>query len=1078
MAREYKTDKFFAFRTPSLPFDFLMEWSSAMLSPKAKREDLAWSFQADHEAMRTILRRALQRSEVREAIFLASPDLEERLDQWISGNLTDEKRDRVERSLVRYLTRMASRPTPFGLFSGCSIGTWGEESLLKVAGLESGIRHTRLDMDYLCSLVESLERDPLVRSILNYRPNSSLYAAGGQLRYARAQYSAMQGRSYHLVAIEPTAHLQATIELAQMNASFEELTHALISEDINLNEAAEYINKLIDNQILVSDLNPAVTGEEPIWAIMARLLAHPKSTVWGERLKSVLDCLGALDKDISRRSAAVYRELAQHLESLPVKINLKHLFQVDLVKPAPNACLGIKVRQSIEEGIELLRRISPPKGIDPLKRFKELFRERYDSRWVPILEVLDEENGIGPEGHNNLNSELPHFLECLPFPTQKERNQPVFSGRELYLLKHLQANPDELEWDLSPGDLKELESPMLPAYPDAFSAMPIIFASSDTAMDEGKFEVLLENFYGPSGVRLLGRFCHGDRELEYAVREHIAAEEALAQDVVFAEIVHLPEGRIGNILCRPLLRGYEIPFLGVSGAKDEHQIPLQDIYVSVVGERVVLQSKKLGKEVRPRLSTAHNYSKGLGVYRFLCQVQDQHSISSGWSWGSLNDLPHLPRVRRGKHILCRAKWRVHNSEFKEIQKAVGVDAYILFQSWREKRKIPRMVLLADGDNALLVDLGNPLWLETLLSLVAKRQYFELLENIHGFEDLPAVGPEGRFCHELVVPFLGKVEPLTTCNKDRGPSQKFPKNTSIQSTKSSRRFPPGSEWLYFRIYTGNNTSDRILTDHIGPLLEESQELYNRWFFIRYREGGQHLRIRFKGDPHILLSELQPQIYKRILPLISKGLCWKLQLDTFEQEVERYGGPVGIDFAEEFFWRDSQAVLKLIQAYPRDVDSDVRFQLGVKAVDRLLGSMGFDLSAKARIIQIVCESFGSEFHSQQILGVKIGHLFRGSRSVLEALLHDKLSDEIFYPGISVINERDFKLVNCWRQLQIEETSGNLTVTRENLAANYIHMHLNRLMRSAQRAQEFIVYSFLDRLYQSEIARGQKIVNLCKT
>src|SRR5262249_56388228 len=112
---------------------------------------------------------------------------------------------------------------------------------------------------------------------------------------------------------------------------------------------------------------------------------------------------------------------------------------------------------------------------------------------------------------------------------------------------------------------------------------------------------------GSSGGRRLGRFCLGAPRLQAAVETHLRAEEALQPEAVFAEIVHLPEGRIGNVLCRPVLRGHEIAFLGRSGAPAEAQIPLDDLMIAVVGERVVLRSRRLGREVVPRLSTAHNY---------------------------------------------------------------------------------------------------------------------------------------------------------------------------------------------------------------------------------------------------------------------------------------------------------------------------------------------------------------------------------------------------------------------------------------------------------------------------------------
>ena len=41
---------------------------------------------------------------------------------------------------------------------------------------------------------------------------------------------------------------------------------------------------------------------------------------------------------------------------------------------------------------------------------------------------------------------------------------------------------------------------------------------------------------------------------------------------------------------------------------------------------------------------------------------------------------------------------------------------------------------------------------------------------------------------------------------------------------------------------------------------------------------------------------------------------------------------------------------------------------------------------------------------------------------------------------------------------------------LSPSYIHMHVNRLLRSVQRAHEVVLYDFLTRLYESQIARSK--------
>ena len=61
----------------------------------------------------------------------------------------------------------------------------------------------------------------------------------------------------------------------------------------------------------------------------------------------------------------------------------------------------------------------------------------------------------------------------------------------------------------------------------------------------------------------------------------------------------------------------------------------------------------------------------------------------------------------------------------------------------------------------------------------------------------------------------------------------------------RNFSIGSEWLYYKLYTGHKTADFILTEVIKPLTEEFLEkgLIDKWFFIRYADPKHHIRLRF-------------------------------------------------------------------------------------------------------------------------------------------------------------------------------------------------------------------------------------------
>ena len=91
---------------------------------------------------------------------------------------------------------------------------------------------------------------------------------------------------------------------------------------------------------------------------------------------------------------------------------------------------------------------------------------------------------------------------------------------------------------LDEHDLSAMELPTAAELPDAFAAV-VRLAATTAELARGELTLMLEGCSGPSGARLLGRFCHASTELEAMVRTHHAVEEARRPHAIFAEIVHL-----------------------------------------------------------------------------------------------------------------------------------------------------------------------------------------------------------------------------------------------------------------------------------------------------------------------------------------------------------------------------------------------------------------------------------------------------------------------------------------------------------------------------------------------------------
>jgi thiopeptide-type bacteriocin biosynthesis protein len=74
----------------------------------------------------------------------------------------------------------------------------------------------------------------------------------------------------------------------------------------------------------------------------------------------------------------------------------------------------------------------------------------------------------------------------------------------------------------------------------------------------------------------------------------------------------------------------------------------------------------------------------------------------------------------------------------------------------------------------------------------------------------------------------------------------------------------------------------------------------------------------------------------------------------------------------------------------------------------------------------------------------------------------------PGLAILRERSARQCPVGAELERLERTGRLTTPRTLIAVSHVHMHLNRLLRSSNSAQELVIADFLARLYEADLHR----------
>ena len=291
----------------------------------------------------------------------------------------------------------------------------------------------------------------------------------------------------------------------------------------------------------------------------------------------------------------------------------------------------------------------------------------------------------------------------------------------------------------------------------------------------------------------------------------------------------------------------------------------------------------------------------------------------------------------------------------------------------------------------------------------------------------------------------------------------------------RTFIIGSEWLYFKVYTGYKTADTILADTIYPLTQylTKENLIDRWFFIRYSDPQFHLRIRFHVDK---IENIAPIIFhfnNALQNYVTQNLVWKIQTDTYQREMERYGIEL-IELSEKLFALSSEAICEIISIDAVKQDETLRWLLGLKMIDVLLTDFGHSLQEKIILLNTLQDNFGKEFNISKDARRQFGQKYRTEKSRVEKILDkDREQDDEYVHLFKPIFKNSEKSKEIIEEIKskkpVAERSGETSFLQGNLSS-YIHMMLNRLFRTQQRTHELVLYDYLFRYYSS-FAERQK-------
>ena len=861
-----------------------------------------------------------------EALALASPSLSAMVRRVAGCGAAGIKAGQLRRAALaalRYDIRMRTRPTPFGLFAGVSLGYF--DSAAKVQRGTAHRTRTHVDMAWLARIGHRLERDPAVLSVLTVQAHQALVVRGHRVVLASATTQGVRltenGEARATVSVRHTPVVKRALTEALAPLPYEDLLQRTTAAfpGAPADKVRALLAELVRQEILITGLRPPLDGGDPLHHVLSLL-----ATVTGpaEETRRIHQAL--LDVESARQvyDAQPIGAGRQHLNRLlriagavePDDTPLHIDTRLDAGLHLPHA-----VREVVERAMGVLWRLSRPKlGLFALRDFHRRFLDAYGAdRLVPVLDLLDASTGLGaPAGYGWPNN------EAAPIPPADFRS--ARRDRAMAYLVAAAQRARAREVVLGDADLAELcYDTADPADLQNSAEVTVqVVAASMAALDDGDFRVYLSPSPGSHRAgATFARFAdqHPSWRPVFASLHHdspVHVADAIPVDLAF----RTRSGRAANLAhtIPATLRRIGVGVPDVPGASGIEELRLSDIGIGATLDRLTAVHLPTGREIVPVLGNMVSApAQAPNAVRLLWEIGlEGQRLWEPWNWGPLADAPFVPRVRYGRFVLACAAWRLDAIRTRaEALRAQGRAARTAGRDraigdWRAAWDVPRRVLAVSADQRLLLDLDNT-WHRELLFDQVLRQPDLIAQEIPGDDEGWTGSPLAGHTFELVIPMT---------RRERGVPRRRPYAGHRQPGRTVHGL--GSEWLYLKLHGSVRAQDDLLRDHIPELVRlAAQQGADGWFFIRYTdEAGHHLRLRLHGSrPAELWGSVVPAVGALLEQWQHDGLIRSHSLAQYDPESERYGGPTAEPLAERAFQLDSEGATELLRV-AKDASND--------------------------------------------------------------------------------------------------------------------------------------------------------------
>ncbi|MFE2043114.1 thiopeptide-type bacteriocin biosynthesis protein [Streptomyces sp. NPDC059477] len=179
---------------------------------------------------------------------------------------------------------------------------------------------------------------------------------------------------------------------------------------------------------------------------------------------------------------------------------------------------------------------------------------------------------------------------------------------------------------------------------------------------------------------------------------------------------------------------------------------------------------------------------------------------------------------------------------------------------------------------------------------------------------------------------------------------LPEPVPSEPALSETALSPGWHSLHLFLHTSTEDTDAFLTEDLAPLLDRlvAEQEAAGWFFIRYGEGGPHLRIRVRAPAAAAVAELPGALARLAKARPAVDGPWpshhgEVRAVPYTPETGRYGGPLALPVAEDIFTVSSRVAVEALRRTPHGAE---RLILAADLAHTTASALGMDRLTAAR------------------------------------------------------------------------------------------------------------------------------------